>query len=133
MIVVDTSAIIAILAAEASAEPVQRRLSTTRRCVMSAASWVEAAIVAGSRLGPDGAGRLEELMGIAGIARESFDVAQAELAVEAYRRYGRGSGSPAKLNFGDCFSYALAKSLDAPLLYVGDDFASTDIRSALAS
>ena len=56
---------------------------------------------------------------------------EAKVGAEAFRKFGKGSGHPAKLNFGDCFAYALAKQLDAPLLYKGDDFAQTDVRSAL--
>ena len=61
----------------------------------------------------------------------SFSASHADAATEAYRRFGKGVGQPACLNYGDCFSYALARSLDVPLLYKGDDFARTDIRSAL--
>lgn len=75
--------------------------------------------------------RLDILMEQAGLRTVPFDEAQASIAIEANRRFGKGSGSPARLNLGDCFSYALAKSSSLPLLFIGDDFVHTDIRSAM--
>jgi ribonuclease VapC len=75
--------------------------------------------------------RFDELIREAQIVIESVTEAQAEIARQAYRDFGRGSGHPAKLNFGDCFAYALAKEKAEPLLYKGDDFARTDIIAAL--
>jgi ribonuclease VapC len=76
---------------------------------------------------------LDELIDRYGIATVSVDGAQAAIAHEAFMAYGKGSGHPARLNFGDLFSYALAKSRDLPLLFKGDDFARTDIASALST
>lgn len=75
--------------------------------------------------------RLERLIRHAGLDVAAFDRAQADVASDAFLEYGRGNGHPAKLNYGDTFAYALASVCDEPLLYVGDDFAQTDIRSAL--
>ena len=72
----------------------------------------------------------DDLVRLAGIAVEPVTREQGRLAREAYRDFGRGSGHPAKLNFGDCFAYALAKEHNAPLLYKGDDFGATDVRPA---
>ena len=75
--------------------------------------------------------QVDRLLDAWGVELASFDADQARVAQQAYRDYGRGSGHPAQLNLGDCFSYALATVADEPLLYVGDDFAHTDIPSAL--
>ncbi len=130
MIVVDTSALYAILSDETEAETFKRILSVEVGICLSAPTWVEAVMVCRSRL-PHGLERLERLASVLSMERQAFDARQADLAAEAFRRYGRGSGHPARLNFGDCFSYALARSLDAALLYKGDDFVHTDIRSAV--
>ena len=76
--------------------------------------------------------RFDELIEAAQIATEPVTEAQARLARQAYRDFGKASGHPAKLNFGDCFSYALAKSRGEPLLFKGQDFAQTDVKSARA-
>ena len=75
--------------------------------------------------------RFDDLLREAGISVEPVTEEQARLAREAYRDFGRGSGHPAKLNFGDCFAYALAKAMDEPLLFKGEDFSRTDVASAL--
>ena len=81
---------------------------------------------------PSGRMWLDGLLADYGIAVQGSDPRQARLAADAFERYGRGSGHPARLNFGDCLSYAAAAALDAPLLFKGGDFAQTDIASALA-
>lgn len=98
---------------------------------MSAATLVETRVVVNGRTGAAGLLRLAALLRRLGTEVVPFDEAQADVAGEAYRDYGRGSGHPARLNLGDTYSYALAYVNDEPLLYVGDDFARTDIRSAL--
>ena len=101
---------------------------------MSTASYVEAGTVLAGRRGGDVRQvltDLDEILDTAGIRLSAVDEAQARLALEARIVFGRGFGAAAGLNFGDSFAYALAKSLDAPLLYVGNDFARTDIVSAL--
>jgi ribonuclease VapC len=129
--VVDTSAIFAILLQEPDAHRYSRAVEDDLNPAISSASWLEASAVALRR---GGSPLLRELQNL--IENSAFDIVpftstHAQIAIEAYRRYGRGVGRPGCLNFGDCFSYALAKSLDEPLLYKGDDFAKTDIRSAL--
>lgn len=128
--IVDSSAIVAILRAEPEADVFLAAIGDARQCRVSAATFVEAAIVLTS-----GSGRyredFDELLADAGKLIEPVTEAQAWLAREAYRDYGKGSGHPARLNFGDCFSYALAKDRDEPLLYKGNDFIHTDIRSGV--
>jgi ribonuclease VapC len=136
VIVVDSSAVIAILEDEAEAAALSARLALDPERALSAASYVEmGTVLAGRRRSePDKAQQfLDAFLEEAGIGLAPVDATQARLALEARVRYGRGFSSVARLNFGDCFAYALAKSLDAPLLYVGDDFTGTDIRSALES
>ena len=93
----------------------------------SAATVVEVAAVLARRLAPEDLRRVERLIDQLGIETVPFDAEQAASARRAYRAYGRGSGHRAGLNLGDCYSYALADITGEPLLYVGDDFAHTDI------
>lgn len=129
-VVVDTSAIVAILKDEPEAEHFRQILVDIPLALISAATWTELMIVTlmagGSQLVVECQGLLHEL----GIEPSPMQAADADEAFDAYRRYGRGTGHGAKLNFGDCFSYALAKSLGKDLLYKGDDFPQTDIRAA---
>lgn len=97
---------------------------------MSVANWLEASIVVDNR-SVSTQRDFEDLRTVAGIALEPVTAEQAQIAREAYRRYGRGSGHPAKLNFGDCFAYALAVITGERLLFVGDDFSATDILPAI--
>ena len=127
--VVDSSALIAILLVEPGSVELGERMGAANRLVMSAANWLECAMVM-ARLGQEGQILLDRLVQGAPIEVLPVTVAQAALAREAFLRFGKGSGSAARLNFGDCFAYALAKSLSAPLLYRGDDFAATDIVNA---
>jgi len=97
---------------------------------MSAANYLEAAVVIDGSRDPIASRRFDELMKEAQISIEPFTAEQARIAREAYRDFGEGSGHAASLNFGDCFAYALAKSTDEPLLFKGDDFTHTDISCA---
>ncbi|WP_235272388.1 type II toxin-antitoxin system VapC family toxin [Microbacterium profundi] len=99
-------------------------------CRVSVANWLEASIVVDNR-SVSTQRDFEDLRTVAGIALEPVTAEQAQIAREAYRRYGRGSGHPAKLNFGDCFAYALAVITGERLLFVGDDFSATDILPAI--
>ena len=128
--IIDTSALIAAITAESSADGLREILSRDGGRI-SAATLVEARIVAYGKGGPAVGRRLESVLRWAGTEIVPFDAAQADAAADAYRDYGRGSGHPARLNLGDTFSYALASIRDEPLLYVGDEFGHTDIRSAL--
>jgi ribonuclease VapC len=134
LIVVDTSALVSILLGEAGSLRLSEKLASDPDRVMSVASYLEAGTVIAGRLGRRAAAAprdLDIILGEAGIRLVAVDEAQARIALHARIRYGRGFGSSAKLNYGDCFAYALAKALDAPLLYVGDDFTETDVTSAL--
>jgi ribonuclease VapC len=102
----------------------------TRR--LSAAAFLEVSIVADGRRKAKLSRVFDDLIRDGLITIEPVTEAQARIARGAYRDYGRGSGHPAGLNFGDCFSYALARHKGEPLLFKGDDFALTDVRSALA-
>lgn len=131
MIVVDSSALIAVLLAEPGHEACLRSLADSDQSVISTANVLETIQVASSKLGDSGRHRVEILIAETLISVAAFDEPQLGHAIDAFMRFGRGRGHPAKLNFGDCMAYALAKSLDAPLLYKGGDFAKTDIRPAL--
>lgn len=125
MIVVDTSAIVAVLLGESGGDEVERHL-LGNRCVMSAATRVELGIVIEAKAGPAGAQLLEELLGRVGMEIVPVDAGLAEDAVVSWRRFGRGQHQ-AGLNFGDTFSYALSQRLGQPLLFAGDDFSLTDV------
>lgn len=131
MIVVDTSAILAILQGEAGCEALAKTIEEDERPTISAGSAIECGIVSARKAGEAGLRMLHEFFAAADIRIHETDADQVDTAIEAARRYGKGSGHPARLNFGDCFSYAAAKTLDAPLLFVGNDFVHTDLRAAI--
>ena len=131
MIVVDSSAIVAIARREAEREMFSRVLVREEVCLLSAVSLHETSLVLTGRAPDRGAWTvLQKLLWEMGIEVVAFDLAAARLAHEAFLRFGKGR-HPAALNLGDCASYALAKQRGAPLLYKGNDFARTDIVSAL--
>lgn len=131
-VIVDTSAIMAIFLAESIAPRVVLALEqSTSRMSISAVAIVEATTVMRSRGGFATSTDFDHLIVRYDIAIEPVTEARARSARDAYERYGRGSGSKAKLNFGDCFAYALAREKNEPLLFVGDDFSHTDITPAL--
>ena len=135
MIVVDTSALIAITFGEESAPDLRNRMLLEQERKISAASVVEFGAVYAGRWKRDSslvADRVLATLQTMGLEIVSVDEMQARIALEARVRFGKGFGAKARLNFGDSFAYALAKSLDAPLLFVGDDFTHTDIAPALA-
>jgi ribonuclease VapC len=130
-VIVDSSAILAIIKVEPSADRCRAALRSPQTKRMSAASLLEAAIVV-DRLDRPGAGvAFDELIARLALSIEPVTLAQLRVAREAYQRFGRGSGHPARLNFGDCFAYALAKEFDEPLLFIGNDFVHTDVHRAL--
>ncbi len=130
--IVDTSALIAILRDEPDAISYAQAIAKAAVKRVSAATYVETAAVIDASRDPIASRRFDDLLREARVVIEPVTVAQARLAREAYRDFGRGSGHPAGLNFGDCFAYALAKAVNEPLLFKGDDFTHTDIASALA-
>lgn len=129
MIVVDTSALVAILREEDEALTFVQILGRANRRLMSAGTMLEAGIVTIQR--NDEHSRLRALMRKAQIEVVPVSEADAGAGTLAFQRYGRGSGHPARLNFGDCFAYALAKTRGLPLLFKGDDFIHTDVEPAL--
>lgn len=111
------------------------RLAADADRVISVASYIEAGTVLAGRRQTDRLRAIDDLdtfLSVAGIDLAPIDAMQARLALRARISYGRGMGHGGRLNFGDTFSYALAKARDAPLLFVGNDFAGTDIKPALA-
>jgi len=130
--VIDTSALIAILLDEPDAGKIRTAIEAGFPRLLSAASLVEASLVIESRKGEAGGRELDLLLYRGAIEIVPVDRDQAELARVAWRRYGRGRHA-ARLNYGDCFAYALAKSRRSPLLFAGTDFAATDIEPAIPS
>lgn len=128
MIVVDTSAFVAIALEEPGRKILARKLFGAPERVMSIASLVEATMVL-SRIYSDPKSAVEEQLRRGGIVLCSVDTDHARWAQHAFLTYGKGH-HPARLNLGDCFSYAAAKALNAPLLYVGGDFDKTDVKAA---
>jgi ribonuclease VapC len=129
--VVDTSAVVAFLQDEPEAGRIEEILDRAPDLHMSAFNAFECRTVLHVRYGARGAADFELFLARAGIVVEPFDDEQVEYAFAAYRRFGKGTGHPARLNLGDCAAYALAHSLGLPLLYKGDDFARTDIARVL--
>jgi ribonuclease VapC len=132
-VVVDTSAIVAIVEREPTSDAIKSVLAASGQRELSAASLVEAGAVISKR-GSDPTKALvslERLIVELDLTVTPFDAAQARVAMAARIRFGKGHGHPAKLNLGDTYAYALAKVRNAPLLFVGEDFALTDIVPAL--
>jgi ribonuclease VapC len=130
-VIVDTSAIVAIVLDEAPSESLTEILSDATATKMSAATAVEVSAVLTRRLRPEDQRRVERLLDEWQVELVPFDAEQAAIASRAYRDFGRGSGHPAALNLGDCYSYALADLTGEPLLYVGEDFVHTDVAAAI--
>lgn len=129
--IVDTSAIVAILRDEPEAEFFVRAIEGAEFRRVSAANYVEAAAVIDASRNPIASRKFDDFFREASFTVESVTAEQARIAREAYRDFGKPSGHPAKLNFGDCFAYALAKVMREPLLFKGRDFSHTDVASAL--
>lgn len=128
--IVDTSALIAILRNESDAAAYAEAIAKASTRRLSAANYVEtAAVIDGSR-DPVASRRFDDLVREAELVIEPVTPVQARIARDAYRDFGRGSGHPAQLNFGDCFAYALARDKNEPLLFKGTDFSRTDITPA---
>lgn len=128
-IAVDSSALLCVLLGEADSERVAEALDQSQSTIISAPVLVEARIVTEARLGPLGVANLDLLLSTASIKVVPFSEPEAQAAMAAWRRFGKGNHR-AGLNFGDCMSYATAVIADAPLLFVGDDFARTDVVAA---
>lgn len=128
--IVDTSALLAILFNEDDAPVYAREIASAEYCGLSAASYLEAGINIDAQASPVAGRLLDLLIEQAGIVIEPVTPGQARLARQAYLDFGKGR-HPAKLNYGDCFSYALAKDSGRSLLFKGNDFSRTDITSKL--
>ena len=128
--IVDSSAIIAILRGEKEARNCALAMEQAETLRISAANFLETAIVIDGSRDPIASRRFDDFVKEAGLIIEGVSERQARIAREAYRDFGKGSGHPAHLNFGDCFAYALAKTSGEPLLFVGDDFLHTDVTVA---
>ena len=124
--ILDTSAIVAILMGEPEAPRFAALIEDVDAPLVSAATVLEASLV----LGASRDTLLDEFLAIADAQVVPVDAAQLAAARTAHRRFGRGSGSPARLNYGDCFSYALASVTGRPLLFKGEDFSHTDLQAA---
>jgi ribonuclease VapC len=130
VIVVDTSAIIAIIAAEPDARDYAEVLAD-HQPLMSVPTYLECCIVVDTKKIPEAGRRLDRILDVNGVDVVDTDKTQGDIARQAFRDFGKGMGHPAQLNFGDCFSYALAIQRNLPLLWKGNDFIHTGIRSAL--
>ena len=128
--ILDTSALIAILYDEPDAEIYANAMSAATACRLSAATFVEVAIVVEAQTKGRGSRALDSLLRRANVVIEPVTAEQAHLAREAFAEFGKGRHR-AGLNFGDCFCYALAKATGEPLLYTGGDFKKTDVVSAI--
>lgn len=126
--IVDTSAVISMLARESDAERFLKAAAEAATCRMSVANYVEASMVSERIGGSEGVAALRRLLSSLGIVLVPVTAEQSELAIQGWRRFGKGRHA-AGLNYGDCFAYALAFSANEPLLFKGDAFSQTDIRS----
>jgi ribonuclease VapC len=130
-VIVDSSALVAVLRQEDDSTRYDRALAVAGGARMSAATYVETALVIDGRRDPVMSHGLDRYLSTMRVEIVALTPEQARVARAAHRDYGRGSGHPAGLNLGDCFAYALAKDLDEPLLYKGDDFVHTDVIAAV--
>ena len=130
MTVVDSSAFVAVLRSEPDADRFADALERIDPLFMSAGTLLEIGTVVLHKRGTERIADMFNLISVAQIGIVPVSEEQARAAIDAYGRFGKCTRHPAQLNYGDCFSYALAKTSDLPLLYKGDDFAKTDIRSA---
>jgi ribonuclease VapC len=128
--VIDSSALIAIISNEPERALFEQRIKSAANRLIGAATLVETSFVVMSRRREEGIDILRELLADMRVDTAPFTADHARLAIDAFRRFGKGR-HPAGLNFGDCFSYALAKATGEPLLFKGDDFTQTDIKTAL--
>ena len=129
--ILDTSALLAILRCEPEERRFIEAIESSAHSRLSAVNFVEAAAVIDSSRDPVASRRFDDLLREAEVTIEAVTQNQALIARQAYRDFGKGSGHPAKLNFGDCFAYALAKEAAEPLLFKGNDFPHTDVTPAV--
>lgn len=125
--IVDTSAIVAVLRSEEDSSRYSSLIAASASVSMSAANYVELGAVIDGRRDPALSAQVDALLAEFSIEIAPVTLSQARIARQAYRDFGKGSGHPAQLNFGDCFAYALAMDRGEPLLYKGDDFAAAGL------
>jgi ribonuclease VapC len=130
-LIIDSSAVIAVLRKEDDHLHYRQAIAESRECRMSTATYLETAIIADRDHSPLLSREFDRVITAMEVELVPVSAEQAQIARAAYRDFGRGSGHPARLNMGDCFGYALAIDRGEPLLYKGDDFSHTDVRSAL--
>nr|VFJ68261.1 MAG: ribonuclease VapC [Candidatus Kentron sp. FW] len=126
--IIDSSAFLAILLGEAEQEDICLLIEEDTKSIMSVASYLEISIKIHNMHDAELISVIDEILNELGITLMPVSVEQALIAREAHKKFGKGMGHPARLNFGDCFSYALAKEMDLPLLFKGDDFIYTDLK-----
>ncbi len=131
--IIDSSAVLAILFDEDDAPDYAREIDAAEAPRMSAANWLETAIRVDRSGNPVASNAFDDFVREAELLVEPVTATQVQIARAAYRAYGRGTGHPAKLNFGDCFAYALARETGEPLLFKGDDFSRTDVKGVLGA
>lgn len=129
--ILDSSAVIAILRQEPEAASFAKAIESTLSVRMSAVNYVESAIVIDAQKDPVASRRFDDLLQRAAVEIVSVTPEHARIAREAYRNFGRGTGHPAKLNFGDCFAYALAAETGEPLLFKGLEFGKAGLKPAI--
>ena len=129
--IVDTSALMAVVLGEPEGPAIEDVLARSGRKAISAGNWIELEAVLPGKIIPGLSERLDDLITAIHLEIEPVTMEQARIGRTAYRDFGRKSGSSAKLNFGACFAYALARATGEPLLFKGDDFTHTDITPAL--
>jgi ribonuclease VapC len=130
-VVIDSSAFVAIFKGEPDSTLLTERAISFKRRVTSATTWLESIMVCeGTGKKEGGGARLEQIVAALDVEIVPFTLEQARFAFDAFKRFGKGRSSKSSLNFGDCFAYALAKELQAPLLFKGNDFAHTDLQRA---
>ncbi|MFN3230680.1 MAG: type II toxin-antitoxin system VapC family toxin [Alphaproteobacteria bacterium] len=128
--IIDTSAVLAILLQESDAGSFAMAIAKTRVLRISAVSIVECSIVLRGREVDGAEDLIDRFVSDANMEIVAVDEPQSRIARQAYARFGKGTGHPARLNFGDCFSYALAEAMGEPLLFKGNNFSQTDIAPA---
>jgi ribonuclease VapC len=129
--IVDTSTIVAILRDEPEARTFANAIAGARIRRVSAVNYAEAAAVIDGNRNPIASRRFDDFFREGSFSVEAVNFEQAQIAREAYKDFGKGSGHAAQLNFGDCFAYALAKVMSEPILFKGQDFKHTDLTPAL--
>jgi ribonuclease VapC len=129
--VIDSSVLIAILLNEPESDTFANYLSSKSKSLIAAPTYLETCMMATFRIGKTGVDEIQNLMRHTRIEVAEFSVAAAHQSVQAFKKYGKGQGHQAQLNFGDCISYAMSKTEFMPLLFKGDDFRLTDVECAI--